>query len=156
MKPKTPNILKSRMVRLFFNYKIDKFFNKRVSQYLLLILDELFDDLEDDPDLVEKECLEIFNSYTTSAESNSNKKTNDITIPTDDYENTTFGKKRMAHSTSVMSDHSVLRHKSARRPNNVKSAQEVMLERYKTIEKAKETPVPVTTPQPAPILGLNR
>lgn len=114
----------------------------------------MFDDLEEDPDVVEKECLEIFNSYKNS-DLNAIKKINDVTVSTDEHENALQPKKRTAHATVVTSDHSVLRHKTLKKINNIKSAQEVMLERYKTIEKAKEVPPSVPVTQPSPIQGLS-
>ncbi|KAK6620030.1 hypothetical protein RUM44_006430 [Polyplax serrata] len=118
---------------------------------------ELVDLEDDDPDTIEKECLEIFNSYTGPSDLNCEKKTNETTTAAEEYENSGVGRKRTAHSSNTMADHSVLRHKTARKLNNIRSAQEVMMERYKIVEKSKEssTSAPVIQ-QVAPILGLSR
>ncbi|KAL0267965.1 UNVERIFIED_CONTAM: hypothetical protein PYX00_010080 [Menopon gallinae] len=118
-------------------------------------LSTLEDVEDDDPDTVEKECLEIFNSYS---EDRPSRAVPDITLPNVEYESTVQAKKRTAHSTSTMADHSALRNKTVKKAHVIKSAQEMMYERYKIAEKARETQTQQVSPQPAPshIAGLNR
>lgn len=113
----------------------------------------LFDDVEDDPDVVEKQCLEIFNSYSAASDSETSKM--EISINSEECESAMQAKKRTAHSISLTSDHSVLRDKTVKKKFFRKTAQEVMMERYtKTVETPKETVVQPPAPAPAPILGL--
>lgn len=119
---------------------------------ILFLVNTLFDDIDDDPDLVEKECLEIFNSYSGKADEGGSKI--EIVVGSEEYESAMQAKKRTAHSTMLTSDHTVLREKTLKKAKKVRSAQEVMMERYKTVEKPKEN-VQSPPPAPAPILGLS-
>lgn len=126
-----------------------------VIKKIFFLANPLFDEIDDDPDLVEKECLEIFNNYSEASEADTPK--TEITVSNEDYESSVQAKKRKAHSSSLTSDHTVLREKTVKKAKVIKSAQEVLQERYKTVEKTIEKPKEslATQPAPAPILGLS-
>lgn len=108
----------------------------------------MFLDIEDeDPETVERECLEIFNSYSENPPA---KTVSDITLPGMEYESAVQAKKRTAHCSSTMANYSALGNKTVSKAKTFKSAQEVMYERYRTAEKAKETQVQHSSPLPSP------
>lgn len=136
-------ILMVRSLRLALSTKYK--FNFYISS------DAAFDEADDDPDTVERQCLEIFNNYSGTSGSST---TTEITVSAGDFENSVQSKKRTAHATNMTSDHSVLREKTTKKVHVVKSAQEILYERYKTAEVQPEA-TGQSQPMRVPLLGLN-